>query len=1626
MALFTGVGDFFRGAFGESDEEKRKRKEREAREAAQRRAAQQQKATQQKQQQVKQFFGQKTQPNQPNQPQQPQIKPGQPQAPLQQNIQQAKAAPRVETPSYQGGFKGVAERIGDQFEANSPQDKAKRKALKQPETYQQQERDNFEQRNFSPKGVARNVFNFGKDTSQETARGVVSIAQPAINWSRNNRIDGAVKNIQEVMALSEQQRAELAKDPSARLKLEGLGININDLSDKALKAKLDDLNSRDRSLLRDVKSENALQRAFIGDRAESFMKRGEGISKETGVPVPLAVGAAGLVTALDIFSGGKAKEGGKAIAELIAESDKVDEIADLLRKSGLGDVGDDVIATLKNNKTVKEVQSTLDDWMRKQPSPTDVPTAATSQAVTDNADVVADKGVRNSTDDELQRVIDETDRPAIDRKAAKDELTRRGVAARAAEDAADPLLYPAYKHQQDIDQIVKTEGENLTRFISENPQLTRQQVEAAQEAAQKRTLKLIEDLQAGRRAGLEAVETQTKQLDEVATQQAKTNAEVAANQADAASPPASAVGDGGTPPPPGTPDVPTNNGYRPSTEEVLYGDAKNFEDRNKLTLGQRFSPDRIWREKVSRPLLAKVDEGINALQTAKNRPAQGLGRFFTGFSREAGVTPGLQTAKMQLRGSVEYGKLQRETIADLAKTQSDESLTRIWATLDPEHAAQSGVRVDDITLTPAEDTLRAKLKTIIDNTTAENLRRGLITPEQAANDSYLKRAYTIYDGNEEVSKFEGGFRQELLGQFKGRKQVSDEMLQEAIKDPTYLVGKKTAESNAIWAMQDYGNYLSQNNMVSSVERSGFTQLPDSPVFGEAAGKWVPRNIAEDFTGFQYNHAMTSAFNDLVTGYDRLGIRQAKKQLLTIFNPAVRLGNQVTNRGIFSQLAGINPVQFNNAMELAKKEIAGNGQLYREAVANGLTGIDISQADFYAKRIAASAGDKDKNVAKKAVGWLQSTYSGADDQARVAAYMVQRQRGYSQEEAARLVQRGFQDYKSVGFFYDLAAKTPIFGNAFVRFAADSVRIAKNAAVDHPLRSLGTIAAWSTFVNGMSVLSGESEAGDPSDSNLTKAKNLVLGTNKSDAQKEREDRFGTPKIPFTDVSVAVQTPWGEVNAARFMPWYQLNDIQGTAVEKFLPFQKSPVRRKDDGTGWELNPQGANDPLAGQVVQIAMDEDFRGNSIRDPNMKANEREKFERDPLSQDEKNKNILRFLFNNNAPVGREIDQTAAAYGAASEDRVNNGETPLPLGDKAFDITGGKDLYGKDRTVGQALLRDFGVKVEQQGEEQAKDRSSMKQYQEELATIEKDLEGLDPDAQEAYKRLTGYYKLHEQVDNEFKPGDKRYKKAEVYDFGEDKWKEYAAHPELYDLMVRRKQRESQVPNEKGILKPLQPEFDERLSLEFRKQLIQNKMVVPGDDAELDQRMYASPEFDYYQNLKDEYSDKAKQYYPDTGSEYFDDETVKHQDAKFPAKPDILKQYGAAYGEYTDGKRTEKPEFTDAVKAAKEQYTKATFDWTNKERAARGVPAITWEVWNNPTFGFDESKKDGFGFGFGRGGGGGQDSNNLGQLSDYTKGVNRLDPIEAQAMPQLAQMFAKLKAGSGSGKPKAKLGASASGR
>lgn len=946
-------------------------------------------------------------------------------------------------------------------------------------------------------------------------------------------------------------------------------------------------------------------------------------------------------------------------------------------------------------------------------------------------------------------------------------------------------------------------------------------------------------------------------------------------------------------------------------ERTIYGGDKSLALPGKMTKREYFSPDRQIRERVTNPAQEKVQKLIYRAQTSENPIARGTGRLIRGVSREAGTPEELLTARRKMFGGQEYGKLVGSDVTKkIGADLDDDALSRVWATLDPDQATKKGINVTLDDLTPDELAAHRAIAEIRDYTTEGNLARGLIDEGQAANQSYLTRRYAPFEELKDYGEAYSSSRSGLLNALKKRNiDVKEELIDQAITDPTYLAGKRLAESQQAWALVDYSNFLAKGGYVSDVARPGFVQLPKSKLFGEAAGKYVPQNIAEDFTGWQYQWGFMNSFNDLITAYDRLGVRQAKKGLLTVGNPAVRMGNQLSNRVVFSTLNGINPVEFNKVMAGTRSMIKNRSPEYLEATRQGLIGTDITNAEF-TRRIAETVDDP--NIAQQALRWIRTSYSDADDRARLAAFTVHLKQGYSPDQAAKLTQRGFQDYKSVGFFYDLAAKTPIIGNAFVRFAGDAVRIMKNAALDHPLRTAAVIGMWSTFVNGMSRLSGET----PED------------------KATRETRFGSPKIPFTNISLTVQTPIGELNLARFMPFYQLNEVEGQ-IGRFLPIQANP-----------LKPQGWNDPLLGQFAQIIADKDFRGKSIQDPDNTVywgeGDQAVKKYPDLPADEKRSNVYRFLRGQNLPLGREIDSVTSAF------------------------RGEEDIYGKERSPTQALLRAGGIKIEEYGPEQAKEQRERDQYFEGNVERVKAFLAANPDLAQSYYKFSN-------------PTRDRVTGVKTSDLiGPERWTVVRsdASGKLFNFLKS----EALLANKED-KRPVDPIF-QLPTPEQARQVLEIRSRPSGDDIETEEILRATTDwYEPFEKAEGKFYDASAKYWEskDLGDNKQNQRVKEYgalYDKMYPQQTGLIKQYYQAKGESIQGGKDFFKAHADQLSADFDKYRSDKLKYINARRKIEGFPPISAQAFNNVTFGYEDDEKKvydqlkfEYGGGYGRGGRGG---------------------------------------------------------
>jgi len=654
--------------------------------------------------------------------------------------------------------------------------------------------------------------------------------------------------------------------------------------------------------------------------------------------------------------------------------------------------------------------------------------------------------------------------------------------------------------------------------------------------------------------------------------------------------------------------------------------------------------------KAEKAVSDTVEKGV----TSKNKVVRNISRLAQGFLGELGKTDKTVGRLGKFIGGTNYAsKLAYDSQiygAGLVDNNK-KSLEKIWSVMDTELAGKK-VKLADLN----EKELKAFkfFSTLSDFINDTNYKNGFISKElweKNKGGKYIARAYEQYDLPPEVADFLKQTRKRFdLSSFIKRKDIDDWKQANSIKDPSYLMAKRLQQTLFNDEVHKMFDWLGKTELVSDVAKPGFEQLSDHKAYGELAGKWVRKDVMDDISGLHFTNDFANRVNDLLKIYDRNPVRRTYKKIFTIFNPAVRLGNKTSNY-VFAWFNGINPITFAKNQKWAKQQVNQQSELYRRLVKDGILGSDVFKADLtdFAKKIKLEYGESN---AKKILNAIEKGYGTVDDVAKVASVKTWLDRGLSYKEAIDRAYRGFQNYRTVGWLYDIGAKLPVFGNPFVRFKGDFVRMAKNAMIDRPARVIGTVIAWKLLTNIMSRLSGESK----------------------EDQKVREARLGSPKVPFTNISMAVQTPWGEVNASRLLGVYTYpgpgQSSTSSTISDYMPFETPS--KKTLGSSPDIGP----------FLSIMADTDFRGKSIADPNSN-----KYTGSTLTTGERNINRLRYL-------GRQYNIPIA----------NN------LIDLSKSLQGKEDFYGRTLTPIQAALRTYpGIKVQQFGPEQVAKQKETNQY-----------------------------------------------------------------------------------------------------------------------------------------------------------------------------------------------------------------------------------------------------------------------------------------------------------------------------
>ena len=667
--------------------------------------------------------------------------------------------------------------------------------------------------------------------------------------------------------------------------------------------------------------------------------------------------------------------------------------------------------------------------------------------------------------------------------------------------------------------------------------------------------------------------------------------------------------------------------------------------------------------KLSDFVSEKLAAGMAKALASQNNMARNAAKIVNSVVKDIGKPEALVAKEISFKG-----KSRERSASDAHKlTQiltgaiggNKESLTRIDQVLDPEFY-ENPVKYED--LEPHEQHVYDIVRETYDYIHDLNFAMGKINAGTyfANKGKYSARLYDTIEFPEDIQDaWERSSSSMFSGMYKGRGEIDEWKQQHHIANPIHGVSKRLYQTLFNKALYDYAKTINEQYgyAVSKVEQKGFTQLGNG--YGDLSNKFVRDDVVEGIKGFFYTNKTMSFLNDAFSSYNRWAPRKFYRNLFTVWNPGVQLGNHTGNVP-FSMMLGISPMRFEyNFWNYARQEAKNYGSTYRYLLDQGLLRSDLTRGDLAeAWENMAKELDKvveDPNMFQKLKDIPVKSYSANDDLAKIAAFKSLMDMGYKPEKAVQFVRESYQNFNRVGKAYDFASKVPGVGNMFARWGGDLLRITKFGITRRPINlamGFGTIHLITYLA---SLWSGESD----------------------NERKIREERPGFPKIPLPswlggDIPLAMKTGKNELNLARFIsPLFIYSTPDQDDVyqlfQRFLPAQV-PVpsyTTNPSGKGAVWMSQFLKDPIWAPLLQTTLNSDWKGAPILDPNETI-----YKQSNLSQRDKGVNAIRFLARNYVP-----------YGSYGDDFIRA-------------LFGNPDYYGRTKTPGQVMLRFIGWNSQQ--------------------------------------------------------------------------------------------------------------------------------------------------------------------------------------------------------------------------------------------------------------------------------------------------------------------------------------------
>jgi hypothetical protein len=457
---------------------------------------------------------------------------------------------------------------------------------------------------------------------------------------------------------------------------------------------------------------------------------------------------------------------------------------------------------------------------------------------------------------------------------------------------------------------------------------------------------------------------------------------------------------------------------------------------------------------------------------------------------------------------------------------------------------------------------------------------------------YFARAYKVIEDrqNEElydaINKAGAGVD---FSMFKQRKEYSEVNLES--EDPIYITSKRLATISHNMAVMEFAEKVSKDESYKSYDK--LSDVPEDvrkfyrklegfgskKRFGPLTNKYVPIQIYEQLYGTTYvSDLMNDYINKGLNFYNRLWMRQWLSKSKTLYSPLTRLAN-ITSGISFGLQGGVGPITMIKNRAEARKSLAEYDEDAQALTKAGLMGVSVATEDSKKSALKEDARFKEFREKINTIDDLVAkTYSKADDITKLSFYKgLVYDMGVSKEDAIKQTAEQMQNYNTVGKAWDAASKLPIFGDKFVKFKADSMRIMYNSLKNRPIYYLMNAALMQGLYKAFSKMSGESE-------------------------EEKEARANRPNIPK---SFLFDTGWlingTEYNVARYLSPYSVYDkgYNGNTLSEisdWAPLHVQYLKKGEGiaGTGYSLQ---SPDPLLGPIAQYLADRAQNGMRISDP---------------------------------------------------------------------------------------------------------------------------------------------------------------------------------------------------------------------------------------------------------------------------------------------------------------------------------------------------------------------------------------------------------------------------------------------